>query len=101
MEQIIYLLYRTTNIIGTAQHNFLGDSAIIIVIYPDAVPCRCSSCRSGARPRLCRTYVVPDLHPGISSIEGGIMIARGDEWGGGNGGAVIAPIIVVPLSILL
>ncbi len=58
MEQIIYLLYRTTNIIGTAQHNFLGDSAIIIVIYPDAVPCRCSSCRSGARPRLCRTSII-------------------------------------------
>ncbi len=24
-----------------------------------------------------RLYVVPDMHPGISSIEGGIMIAGG------------------------
>jgi hypothetical protein len=27
-----------------------------------------------------RLYVVPDMHPGISSIEGGILIGRGDEW---------------------
>ncbi len=92
MEQIIYLLYRTTNIIGNAQQIFLGTPQLLLLFILMQFRAAALHAALVLVPACAeRLYVVPDMHPGISSIEGGIMIARGDEWGGGDGGAVIAP----------